>query len=122
MGPLLLKRRSGILAALVAACGRVGVNQREAVAAVAAAFSSLPQWQGREGTAHLAPALMTLDTNTVLGRSNDSGGGSDDRLSTTGCALLATILGFPKVRSSSQPFGAWYDILTRWEELVRGRR
>ena len=101
LGPLLLKRRSGILAALVAACGRVGANQREAAAAVAAALNTLPQWQGREGTAHLAPALMTLDTNAVLGRggSGSGGGGSDERLSTPGCALLATILGFPKVRS-----------------------
>lgn len=38
---------------------------------------------------------MTLDTNAVLGGGGD--GGSEERLSTPGCALLATILGFPKV-------------------------
>lgn len=95
LGPLLLKRRSGILAALIAACGRVGVNQRDAAAAVATAFNTLPQWQGREGVAHLAPALMTLDTYATLGGSDH---GNEQRLSTPGCALLATILSFPKVR------------------------
>lgn len=47
------------------------------------------------GNGFLAPALMTLDTNAVLGGGGD--GGSEERLSTPGCALLATILGFPKV-------------------------
>lgn len=49
LGPLLLKRRSGVIAALVAACGRAGVCQREVCAALAKALASLPQWQGREG-------------------------------------------------------------------------
>lgn len=49
LAPLLLKRRSGILAALAAACGREGVCQREVCAAIARALGSLPQWQGREG-------------------------------------------------------------------------
>jgi hypothetical protein len=164
LGPLLLKRRSGIIAALVAACGRAGICQREACTALAQALSTLPQWQGREGgrgeaagagragalqgpaagegqpwralslrinlrplslcmymrthlehlprlctpstgTAHLAPALMTLDTAAAFGSSSGGGGAGaagDDgsvRLSTPGCALLAAILGFPKVRS-----------------------
>jgi hypothetical protein len=154
LGPLLLKRRSGILAALVAACGRAGVCQREVCGALAKALAGLPQWQGREGerdgaaivcwdacararggrapaacdgsaipstpsiptptspvsapppppspgTAFLAPALMTLDTAAVLGgQDGQAGGGGDDgsiKLSTPGCALLAAILGFPKV-------------------------
>jgi hypothetical protein len=49
LGPLLLKRRSGVIAALIAACGRAGACQREAAAALAKALGGLPQWQGREG-------------------------------------------------------------------------
>lgn len=49
LGPLLLKRRSGVIAALVAACGRAGVCQKEVCAALAKALGTLPQWQGREG-------------------------------------------------------------------------
>ena len=91
---------------------------------MAAAFNSLPQWQGREGTAHLAPALMTLDTNAVLGRSNDGGGGSgggEDRLSTTGCALLATILGFPKVGGVAHVWGGvWARSMERRQDWLFG--
>jgi hypothetical protein len=47
-----------------------------------------------QGTSFLAPALMTLDTGAVLAGGDDGGA----RLSTPGCALLAAILGFPKVR------------------------
>lgn len=43
------------------------------------------------GTTHLAPALMTLDTNAVLGSAAGSSG-STTRLSTPGCAMLALLL------------------------------
>ncbi|KIY97090.1 puf protein [Monoraphidium neglectum] len=106
LGPLLLKRRSGVIAALIAACGRAGACQREAAAALAKALGGLPQWQGREGTSFLAPALMTLDTGAVLAGGDDGGA----RLSTPGCALLAAILGFPK--NASRDFAASVAALT----------
>lgn len=47
------------------------------------------------GTAHLAPALMALDTQAVFGAASGSSG-SSTRLSTPGCAMLVLLLGqFP---------------------------
>lgn len=47
------------------------------------------------GTSHLAPALVTLDTNATLGAAAGSSG-STTRLSTPGTAMLALLLGqFP---------------------------
>jgi hypothetical protein len=64
------------------------------------------------GTAHLAPALMTLDTEARLGGGDDGG----VRLSTPGCALLATILGFPKVGRPR----SWHAVCDRCLSAVAG--
>ncbi|KAL4439741.1 hypothetical protein ABPG75_002742 [Micractinium tetrahymenae] len=113
---LLRSRRSGVLAALLAAAGRLGTQEAEASAALWAAAG--------EGAKSGSPleALLTLDTTTQLG----SGGrrrrrsaqqslrrksgsplealltldtttqlGSGGRLSTLGCAMLGTLLRLP---------------------------
>ncbi len=49
LGELLKRNRSGVVAALVAACGRANVCQREVCAALARAVLALPQWQGDTG-------------------------------------------------------------------------
>lgn len=49
LSDLLRKRRSGVVAALVACCGRHGVCQREVCAALAAALSGIPQWANLKG-------------------------------------------------------------------------
>jgi hypothetical protein len=49
------------------------------------------------GTDHLAPALLTLDTDTVLNSGNSSRGVAGGRLSTPGSAVLATLLQYVPV-------------------------
>ncbi|PSC67230.1 Pumilio 23 [Micractinium conductrix] len=80
-GQLLRSRRSGVIAALLAAAGRLGAQEAEAAAALWAAAG-----EGGGGGPPLQ-ALLTLDTTTQLG----SGG----RLSTLGCAMLGTVLCLP---------------------------
>lgn len=48
---------------------------------------------------------MTLDTEAVLGGAGRAAADDSVKLSTPGCALLAAILGFPKVRVA--PAGSW---------------
>ena len=49
IGDMLRRRRSGVLAALLAACGRANCCQKEACAALAAAISIAPQVAGKTG-------------------------------------------------------------------------
>ncbi|KAL4419124.1 hypothetical protein ABPG77_004516 [Micractinium sp. CCAP 211/92] len=78
---LLRSRRGGVIAALLAAAGRLGTQEAEASAALWAAAG-----EGARGGSPLA-ALLTLDTTTQLG----AGG----RLSTLGCAMAGTLLRLP---------------------------
>lgn len=64
------------------------------------------------GTDHLAPALLTLDTNATLSSSNTTssqqqhhGHGSSTRLSTPGSAMLATLLTHYS-KKAAKPFAA----------------
>lgn len=95
MGELLKKRRSGVVAALVAACGRTRTCESQACKALATALCCLSQWADRSEPQVLAPALMALDTFSTLGQNLPE----DDRckLSAPGCAVLITLLRFPKV-------------------------
>ncbi|EFN50799.1 hypothetical protein CHLNCDRAFT_141850 [Chlorella variabilis] len=87
---LLRSRRGGVLAALLAAAGRLGTQEAEAAAALwaAAGGGTAGTGSGTSGGAPLA-ALLTLDTHTQLG---GSGGG---RLSSLGCAMAAAVLRLP---------------------------
>ncbi|PRW20602.1 pumilio-like protein 23 [Chlorella sorokiniana] len=78
---LLRSRRSGVIAALLAAAGRLGAQEAEAAAAL---------WSAASSGAAASPlaALLTLDTTTQLGQGSG-------RLSTLGCAMAATLLRLP---------------------------
>ncbi|GIL74790.1 hypothetical protein Vretimale_2348 [Volvox reticuliferus] len=99
---LLRKRRSGVVVALVACCGRHGICQREVCAALASALSGMPQWAALKGDAVLAPALLCLDSLPVIGSNEPfsaatvvaarGGSSSLPRLSPTGCSILTQIL------------------------------
>ncbi|GLC52285.1 hypothetical protein PLESTB_000605000 [Pleodorina starrii] len=99
---LLRKRRSGVVAALVACCGRHGVCQREVCAALAGALGGMPQWASLKGDAALAPALLCLDSVPVVGANEPfsaaavvasrSGGPTLPRLSAVGCSILIQVL------------------------------
>lgn len=65
--PLFSLLRSGVIAALLAAAGRLGAQEAEAAAALWAAAGS----SGGSGAASPLEALLTLDTTTQLG----AGGG-----------------------------------------------
>jgi hypothetical protein len=118
---LLRRRRSGVVAALAAAAARVGPGPHQAalVQGLATALGSLPQWAGRAGTAHLAPALLTLDSAVTLGGSSGSSGssGGGGRLSTPGCALLATLVGGAFPAKTAAPFIASMAQLGRSDVL-----
>ena len=49
LGDLLKRRRSGVIASLVSAAGRVGGCQGEVGEDLGRALGELPQWQGRTG-------------------------------------------------------------------------
>ncbi|GLI69480.1 hypothetical protein VaNZ11_014112 [Volvox africanus] len=99
---LLRKRRSGVVVALVACCGRHGICQREVCTALASALSGIPQWAALKGDAVLAPALLCLDSAPIIGSNEPfsaatvaaarGGGSSLPRLSPTGCSILTQIL------------------------------
>ncbi|GIL48187.1 hypothetical protein Vafri_4870 [Volvox africanus] len=99
---LLRKRRSGVVVALVACCGRHGICQREVCTALASALSGIPQWADLKGDAVLAPALLCLDSVPIIGSNEPfsaatvaaarGGGSSLPRLSPTGCSILTQIL------------------------------
>ncbi|KAJ9532532.1 hypothetical protein QJQ45_010607 [Haematococcus lacustris] len=108
LGTLLRGRRSGVVAALVAACSRAGCCQKEMCAKLAAALPDLaPQWKGKSEVAVAAPALLTLDTygvslgtDTPLPELTPGGHGAHDkqvppaRLSPLGGAILINLLRF----------------------------
>ncbi|GFR46342.1 hypothetical protein Agub_g7913 [Astrephomene gubernaculifera] len=96
---LLRKRRSGVVAALAACCGRHGVGQREVCTALAGALSGLPQWAHLKGDAALAPALLCLDSAPVVGFNEPfpaaapgESAGPPPRLSSVGCSILIQLL------------------------------
>ncbi len=84
-GELLAGRRGGVVAALVAAAGRIPALPAEVAAAVAAGLVS-----ARPHPAGLAAALVTLDSADP-GCEVEAAG----RLSAVGCALLAALLRLP---------------------------
>ncbi|KAK9812727.1 hypothetical protein WJX72_002737 [[Myrmecia] bisecta] len=85
---LLKQRRSGVVAALLAACGRTGTGQAEACKALANALMA-----GQPDRKAVAPALLTMDSSVELGHSSESG--KYARLSTLGCAMLSMLLKYP---------------------------
>ncbi|KAL4852677.1 hypothetical protein ACK3TF_006244 [Chlorella vulgaris] len=87
---LLRSRRSGVIAALLAAAGRLDSQQAEAAAALWAAAGGA-EGSGKAGAGSTSPlaALLTLDTSTQLG------GGGGGRLSTLGCAMAEAVLRLP---------------------------
>ena len=107
LSDLISRRRSGVVAALMASCGRMGVCQKEACLALEKALMSSQQsWaSGLAPEKILAPALLCLDSLATLSvhkASSGAGGGTgaDDashqkpRLSTLGCSILACLLGY----------------------------
>ena len=96
VGELLAGRRGGVVAALVAASGRVPALPAEVAASVAAGLAS-----ARPHPAGLAAALVTLDSQEP---GVDPAGA--DRLSPVGCALLASLLRLPAPLSAGPPGGA----------------
>ncbi|MEW5306821.1 MAG: hypothetical protein WDW36_009259 [Sanguina aurantia] len=106
LGELLRKRRSGVVAALVAACGRTGACQKEVCATLAtaltgAAAAATLQQAGAGGgaddaqtIAQLAPALLSLDAPCDLGSNSAPGSSQGPRLSTLGATMLTNVLSF----------------------------
>lgn len=109
LSDLMSRRRSGVVAALVAACGRMGVCQKETCQTLEKALMLSSQQSWAAGLAPekiLAPTLLCLDTLTTLSvhkasSTSGGGGGGDEegshqkaRLSTLGCSILACLLGY----------------------------
>ncbi|BDA51236.1 Nucleolar protein 9 [Coccomyxa sp. Obi] len=91
---MLRGRRSGVAAALLAAAGRTGnaAVQADAVRALASALAALQSAGGAAEGQGLAASLLVHDSPAItLG---DPAGRA--RLSTLGCAMLATVLRLPK--------------------------
>ena len=93
MGALLAGRRGGVVAALVAAAGRVPALPAEVAAAVAAGLTA-----ARPHPAGLAAALVTLDAQEAGTAVEEVG-----HLSPVGCALLAALLRLPAGGGGSTP-------------------
>jgi nucleolar protein 9 len=108
LSDLISRRRSGVMAALIASCGRMGLFQKEACQTLEKALVSSQSWaSGLAPEKVLAPALLCLDSLATLSVhkastsvSTAEGGGFDDgshqkpRLSTLGCSILACLLGY----------------------------
>ncbi|KAL0051826.1 hypothetical protein WJX82_002725 [Trebouxia sp. C0006] len=100
---LLQRRRSGVVAALLAACARTSAGQADASKAIAAALTGLHD----EGKG-LAETLLTLDMpGRICGP--DMKPGQRVRLSPLGCAMLTTLLSFPQEFSQAfvSSIGDW---------------
>lgn len=94
---LLEKRRAGVVASLIAACAREGVQQAAACQALAAAVREL-----NVQDAGLAEALLTLDTPLRLTGSEASETSRKARLSPMGCSIMASVLSMSQ--EACQPF------------------
>mmetsp|Transcript_15613 Transcript_15613/g.39686 ORF Transcript_15613/g.39686 Transcript_15613/m.39686 type:complete len:782 (+) Transcript_15613:94-2439(+) len=110
VGDLLSRRRSGVVAALTAACGRNGTNEvamcRELSRGLLkrsanAAASTQP--------GALVEALVTLDTNLRLDGETGSAV-AEERFSAPGCAMLATVMRFPPI--ACQKFTESFSAIT----------
>ena len=116
---LISRRRSGVVAALVAACGRMGICQKEVCQVLEKSILCYSQsWAaGLPAEKVLAPALLCLDSIATLSvhkapavsgggkggsaagdkansASEDEPKGSHARLSTLGSSILACLLGY----------------------------
>ncbi|KAF5838129.1 hypothetical protein DUNSADRAFT_3379 [Dunaliella salina] len=101
IGDLLRCRRSGVVAALLAACGRANCCQKEACSVLAAAIASTPQSSGKTGKEALAPSLLCLDTAPSLGHNHalqGTSGSGESWLSALGSAILITVLRFSQMK------------------------
>jgi nucleolar protein 9 len=100
IGELLARRRGGVVAALVGACGRHVACQREMCAAMEAALMATAPWAGNTAEAALAPALLCMDSQAQLGPLRKAGSAGGDgstrppRLSPLGSSILIGVLGF----------------------------
>ncbi len=65
LGELLGRRRAGVVAALVAACGRAGCCHKEVCDSLAAGLLASPQWAGQPGAA-LCACLLVAAVEGVL--------------------------------------------------------
>eukprot|EP00798_Chlamydomonas_sp_ICE-L_P020653 gene20653-27439_t len=106
IGKLLVMRRSGVVAALLASCGRLSACQKDVCASLSTALSTQAHWSslatgGEAGLeAVLAPALLCLDAEALLGKNEapPEGGhyglGPGHRLSSLGALILINVLKF----------------------------
>eukprot|EP00898_Chlorokybus_atmophyticus_P000557 jgi/Chlat1/1501/Chrsp12S02043 len=108
---LLSGRRGGVVAALLSACGRLGVCQAELTQAVAQFMTA----SGHTDT--LLPRMVTMQVH------EDGESGKLDlssrRASPLGCAMLQTILGFPT--TCSKPFLDAFSALEPTQALMMAR-
>ncbi|CAM6094256.1 unnamed protein product [Calypogeia fissa] len=97
---LIFNKRSGVVAALFAACGRFHTRQKEVCRALAVAVNS-----NRASPTELTPRLLFLESASEDGTfSVDLNTFSDSKMSVIGSVILQTILTFPK--ECSQQFCA----------------
>eukprot|EP00241_Pyramimonas_parkeae_P015367 CAMPEP_0114293662 /NCGR_PEP_ID=MMETSP0059-20121206/9714_1 /TAXON_ID=36894 /ORGANISM="Pyramimonas parkeae, Strain CCMP726" /LENGTH=574 /DNA_ID=CAMNT_0001415391 /DNA_START=15 /DNA_END=1739 /DNA_ORIENTATION=+ len=100
MGSLLKQRRGGVVAALVAATGRLGSAQKEACKALARAVTVCgAEEEAAAAAAYKAvvPVLLTLEARGAMGSQFDALAAvlRLKPLSTLGCAILKVVMSYP---------------------------
>ncbi|KAL2632302.1 hypothetical protein R1flu_016988 [Riccia fluitans] len=88
---ILFEKRAGVIAALLAACGRFHTKQREASRAVAVAINT-----NKSSPGDLVPRLLHLESATNGAFPADLDSLSENKMSVIGSVILQTILSFPK--------------------------
>mmetsp|Transcript_39280 Transcript_39280/g.111208 ORF Transcript_39280/g.111208 Transcript_39280/m.111208 type:complete len:536 (-) Transcript_39280:554-2161(-) len=111
---LLRRRRSGVVAALVAACARLSTGETAMCRALSRGLHSMQAGGSVDRQASreqgLVELLVTLDTPLQLnGASAARDGAYEPRFSPAGCAMLAAILHYPPI--SSQKFMESFNLL-----------